>query len=197
MSLLSNSSAPPTVGYQRCRRCNPHSLTYPTGHHCPDCDGTGWTNEASWASEPHHEIVPGLWQGGAWFVPETPYASHEVHHLSGNDPFTHVFDCWGRYGAAPHMRYRAINLIDGPLDKASAAKFVGESVGVSDAVSRGGTVLVRCQAGLNRSGLLAGLAMVRLGYPAETALSLIREKRSPWALCNSDFESFLLQFESK
>lgn len=56
----------------------------------------------------------------------------------------------------------------------------------------GNRVLIRCQAGWNRSGLVTALVLMRDGYTAEEAIDLIRERRSPYALCNYDFEQFLL-----
>lgn len=56
-----------------------------------------------------------------------------------------------------------------------------------------GTTLVHCQAGLNRSGLLAGLSLIRAGMEPATAISLLRESRSPAVLCNKTFEQWLLK----
>lgn len=55
-----------------------------------------------------------------------------------------------------------------------------------------GPTLVHCQAGLNRSGLLAALVLMRLGLPAQHAIALLRVKRSPAVLCNKSFEEYLL-----
>lgn len=55
-----------------------------------------------------------------------------------------------------------------------------------------GPTLVHCQAGLNRSNLIAATALVRAGLEPEAAIALLREKRSPAVLCNRDFESFVL-----
>lgn len=55
-----------------------------------------------------------------------------------------------------------------------------------------GPTLVHCQAGLNRSGLIASLVLVERGWSPAEALATIREKRSPACLCNRAFESFLL-----
>jgi protein-tyrosine phosphatase len=54
-----------------------------------------------------------------------------------------------------------------------------------------GPVLVHCQAGLNRSSLVATRALMMSGKTADEAISLIREKRSPACLCNPAFESHL------
>lgn len=54
-----------------------------------------------------------------------------------------------------------------------------------------GPTLVHCQAGLNRSALVTGLALVRSGMTADAAIALLREKRSPAVLCNPVFEAWL------
>ncbi len=56
-------------------------------------------------------------------------------------------------------------------------------------------VLIRCQAGWNRSGLITSLVLMRAGYSAQEAIDLIRERRSHHALCNQTFEQFLLDKE--
>lgn len=55
-----------------------------------------------------------------------------------------------------------------------------------------GPVLVHCQAGLNRSSLIAARALMLGGLTAEEAITLVREKRSPVCLINKTFESYLL-----
>lgn len=54
-----------------------------------------------------------------------------------------------------------------------------------------GRTLVHCQAGLNRSGLIAGRALILQGRSADEAIRLLREKRSPMVLCNKSFEDWL------
>jgi protein-tyrosine phosphatase len=56
----------------------------------------------------------------------------------------------------------------------------------------GKKVLVRCQAGLNRSGLIMALVLIKEGYTAQDAIDLIRKQRGDWALCNSTFVKWLL-----
>jgi protein-tyrosine phosphatase len=60
-----------------------------------------------------------------------------------------------------------------------------------------GPTLVHCQAGLNRSGLVAGAALVLDGVSPKNAIKLLRENRSPAVLCNKTFESWLLNFNRK
>jgi hypothetical protein len=59
----------------------------------------------------------------------------------------------------------------------------------------GKRVLIRCQAGLNRSGLVMGLVLIRAGYSAEEALHLMRSGRSEWCVCNKSFERYLLNVD--
>lgn len=56
-------------------------------------------------------------------------------------------------------------------------------------------VLVRCQAGLNRSSLVTALVLIREGYTPEDAVALIREKRNEFCLFNKEFEDFILGFD--
>lgn len=56
-----------------------------------------------------------------------------------------------------------------------------------------GMTLVHCQAGLNRSGLVCALALIREGMDPKCAIDLLREKRCEAVLCNPDFEKFLLR----
>lgn len=54
-----------------------------------------------------------------------------------------------------------------------------------------GPVLVHCQAGLNRSSLVAARALMLSGKTADDAIALLRERRSPACLCNTAFEDWL------
>lgn len=67
---------------------------------------------------------------------------------------------------------------------------------VVESLERGKT-LVHCQAGLNRSNLIAACTLVRLGRTPEEAISLLREKRSPLALCNKTFENYVLSEDKR
>lgn len=55
----------------------------------------------------------------------------------------------------------------------------------------GERVLIRCQAGLNRSGLVTALVLLRDGIKVNEALNLIRSKRGPYALSNPSFVAYL------
>ena len=57
----------------------------------------------------------------------------------------------------------------------------------------GDRVLVRCQAGLNRSGLVTALILMSTGLDAETAIKEIRKNRSEDALFNQDYVTWLMK----
>lgn len=57
-------------------------------------------------------------------------------------------------------------------------------------------VLVHCQAGLNRSSLVATRALMLSGKTADEAIGMIREKRSPACLCNPAFEAYLRSLDA-
>ena len=57
----------------------------------------------------------------------------------------------------------------------------------------GARVLIRCQAGVNRSGLVTALVLMRDGHPADAAIELIQAKRSPVALSNEHFTKWLIE----
>jgi protein-tyrosine phosphatase len=66
-----------------------------------------------------------------------------------------------------------------------AAKFAHQSW------KSGKKVLVRCQAGINRSGLVMGIVLMLEGYTADEAINMMREKRSSAVLINRSFEKYL------
>ena len=56
----------------------------------------------------------------------------------------------------------------------------------------GERVLIRCQAGLNRSGLITALILLLEGMSPEQAITQIRHKRSPVALFNKAYVDWIL-----
>lgn len=59
----------------------------------------------------------------------------------------------------------------------------------------GDKVLIRCQAGINRSSLVAALVLIRDGMDAQSAIGLLRTERASAALRNSEFEKWLLAID--
>ena len=53
-------------------------------------------------------------------------------------------------------------------------------------------MLVHCQAGINRSGLVLGQYLINLLWTPQQAIDIMRKQRSPAVLCNPTFEQYLL-----
>lgn len=150
---------------------------------------TDYEEEALWS-----EILPNLWQGGTddddWMTSRsnpdiayiTPKEFDTVVTLFASARPADWFVREIRYGFWDHdMRdFDAADLFD--IVKLAHADW-----------KRGRKVLIRCQAGWNRSGLVMALLLMREGYDARTAIDMQRERRSKWVLCNRDFEKWLLQ----
>ena len=60
----------------------------------------------------------------------------------------------------------------------------------------GRRVLVRCLAGLNRSGLVIALVMMMAGFAANEAIEHLRSRRSKYVLFNQDFAQWLLELDA-
>ena len=58
----------------------------------------------------------------------------------------------------------------------------------------GKKVLVTCAAGVNRSALIAGLAMVISGLSADTVISQIRQRRKPVSGATPLFNNYFVKF---
>jgi protein-tyrosine phosphatase len=85
-----------------------------------------------------------------------------------------------------------------PLSPTNAAHVVSTARTVARYLASGARVLVTCHAGINRSSLVAALAM-QLAYDmgADEAIHQIRATRSPMALSNPQFVRLVKHFEKQ
>ena len=129
------------------------------------------------------EILEGLHMGGSdesgEFIPIINY-DLVVTHYKDSEPYAltkkEIRLCF------PDSSIEFIDLI-----KLQSA--VGEAFGVW---KDGGRVLVRCQAGLNRSGLTTALILIESGFAPDQAIDFIRVKRSKHALFNHFYTDYIL-----
>src|SRR5665213_78412 len=126
------------------------------------------------------EVADNLWQGGcvsglllpafiAHVVSLYPWESYEVKHDLAS--------------------FREVRMYDDamqPLDEVVPAL----AAWVNHCRETGPT-LVHCQAGLNRSGVVVAYALMLDGLSADEAIARIRERRSPAAISNPQFERWL------
>lgn len=146
--------------------------------------------EIPFADRPCDEIVPGLWMGGHDYFPGVGWP------VVIEDEFIHVFSLYRRLGHGPSagVPHDFLRLWDGKADAADlhrVREFADRVYRRYMASPRSSKILVRCQAGYNRSGLVVAFVLLRLGMDPVTAVDLIREKRGPWALCNAWFVSYI------
>jgi hypothetical protein len=136
--------------------------------------------------------------------PEDAIDGHDVSHIEGNlwigacpesrlpEFFTSVLNLYQSEPYSTHpttvVRTQRMDDSDQLLDPEvldDLADWVNEKRAL-------GPTLVHCQAGLNRSALVAGLALVRSGVAPAEAIALLRQKRSADVLFNNAFERWLL-----
>ena len=144
------------------------------------------------------EVLPGLWQGGTGEGEDIAYGHLDPAQQITEKDFETVVTLYAS-ALPPDWFVKEIRL--GIYDS-DMKDFVPEQlfdlVRVAHTDWTGGNrVLIRCQAGWNRSGLVMALVLMREGYTAEDAIALIRKERSEYALCNVDFEKFLLKEDAE
>jgi hypothetical protein len=137
------------------------------------------------------EVLPNLWISGTLDhdVVENPMNYTE---LMGPYPFDSVVTMYGH--ARPfgyYVREQRFGIADAEIDPLSVPEILQLADWLHSEWGQGKKVAARCQAGWNRSGLIIALVLLKEGYRAEEAISLIRERRSPNALCNPHFVKFI------
>jgi len=109
-------------------------------------------------------------------------------HYRGERPFDLIITLYADAQPAPwgveEIRY---GFPDSDLCRHDQARIERIAIRVAEAWSAGERVLVRCQAGVNRSGLVVAMVLRRLGWSAEEALSRVRMLRSDHVLSNRQF----------
>jgi len=82
---------------------------------------------------------------------------------------------------------------DGPLEPETKSEIETVADWAHAKWKNGDRLLVRCQAGINRSSLVNALILMREGMKAEEAIALIRSKRSSFCLSNEHFVEYLMK----
>jgi hypothetical protein len=141
-------------------------------------------DDDGWPLDGYDEVIPGLAQA------DTTWSPAELLDEHGFDA---VFDLcgWPRGEGMKERPYVFFQLDDVPrIPDPGAIDDLGAAVAALVRSDR--RVVVNCAAGLNRSGLIVGRALIELGYPPAEAIRLVREARGPWALSNIEFARYLL-----
>jgi hypothetical protein len=132
---------------------------------------------------PFDEVIPGLAQG------DTTHEPRQMFALG----FDALFDLcgWDRGDGLDGLPYTFHPIDDVPwIEDKQAIHDLG--LAVATLVGDGKRVAVNCAAGLNRSGLVVGRALIALGHPPAEAILKVRAARGQRALSNVAFTKFLL-----
>lgn len=140
----------------------------------------------------HSQILPGLYMGGT--------ADHEwvtecnrPSSIVTKQHFDSVVTLFGWAQAASdlvvELRY---SVLDASMTDIDLPRLLDASRFAYQRWQAGDRVLIRCQAGLNRSGLVTALTLMLHGFAAADAIAHIREHRSADALFNDNFVTWLL-----
>ncbi len=127
------------------------------------------------------QIDDRLWMGGC----------KDGVQLDGFDLVVSLYP-WEKYAILESTTRVEVKLYDsGEVPDSTQLFALAEAV--NTARRAGARVLVHCQAGLNRSGLVTALAMVTDGgFTPAAAIARLRELRHEVVLCNQAFEGWLL-----
>ena len=159
----------------------------------------GYTIE-DWYGEPlWSEILPNLWQGGTAGSDETinNRRPNDLSRISKEDFDTVVTMYSYAQAAGWHVKELRHGIYDSDMRDFDPTDLFDIVRTAHADWKKGKKVLIRCQAGWNRSGLVMGLVLIRDGMPAEDAVKIIRARRSRNALCNSHFVDYLMKQNSK
>lgn len=146
---------------------------------------------AVWPLALWSEVLPGLWQGGTDDADVVKLGRRQTG-ISVDD-FDFVATLYASANPVDwFVREMRFGFYDSDMSDFDTADLLDIVRVTHRQWKAGNRVLVRCQAGLNRSGLVMALVLIRDGYTPGDAIALIRAKRARMALCNETFEAWLL-----
>lgn len=144
----------------------------------------GWSNDRSSFQVPLISHIEGnLWTGG--WLPDVTLPPEFKNVLS-------LFP-WEKYKMPVGCHYYEATMYDAA--EMPSPEQLDAVVTLAAQLVEEGQTLIHCQAGLNRSGLVAALVLVKLGRTGREAIDLLREKRCEVVLCNQIFEEYLLALD--
>lgn len=152
-----------------------------------------WHSDDQYPTELFAEILPGLFMGGT-ADDETvnyPMPLPELGDLCQFDAVVTLYSFaqpmgWG----VEEMRY---GFADASVEHFDTERLLRVSRWAFERWNAGEQVLIRCQAGLNRSGLVTALVMMHAGFDPSDAIRQIRTQRSEMALFNDHFVTWLVE----
>ncbi len=152
-----------------------------------------WHSDDQYPSELFAEILPGLFMGGTADdqTVDYPMPLPDLGEPCQFDAVVTLYSFaqpmgWG----VEEMRY---GFADASVEHFDTDRLLRVSRWAFERWQSGEQVLIRCQAGLNRSGLVTALALMHAGYEPGDAIRQIRQQRSQMALFNDHFVTWLVE----
>ncbi len=154
-----------------------------------------------WPDAEYHEIIPHLFQGGHDWMEQMRIYDSRYSTVSEDGSWGYVVSMHeapyaNSWPQCDHLQV-LFNDTEDALDEDIWKRIYAA---VDEAVSRwrrGQKVLIRCQAGYNRSGLVMALILMRLGFTADKAIHQIRFRRGRCSLINRVFERYVHEHEEE
>lgn len=138
---------------------------------------------ASIPESPWDEVIPGLYVGGS----EYGYPRGEFGAVISTYDWHHAREAWLPPSGVPHICVPFYDSADIPVD---LVEYLADQVAYWH--GKGEVVLVRCQAGLNRSSLIAAYYLIKhREFTPRDAIAAIRAARGEDALFNRQFREYL------
>ena len=151
-------------------------------------------DDFGWPATLWSEVLPGLWQGG---TDDADVLDNSVRFpgIALSD-FGFVATMYATANPVDwFVKEMRFGIWDSNMEDFDTADLLDIVTITHRQWKAGKQVLVRCQAGLNRSGLVMALVLIREGYTADDAIDLIRMRRGSAALCNHQFVDWLRQVD--
>lgn len=126
------------------------------------------------------EVIAGLWMGGGW-LPRGLLEEFAVVCLCAPEVYPDDEDL-ADVAFVVRCPLRDSIPTDSEIQTARAG-----AAWVARCIAQQERALVTCLGGLNRSGLVVGLALRLLGHDAAEAIRLVKRARGPFALSNKHF----------
>ena len=139
----------------------------------------------------YSEVAPNLFMGGT-DDNATIDQAQKLRHFEGSNEFDCVVTLYA--WAAPAnwgVEERRFGFPDSNIIEEYIPTILELAQWAHSKWAAGKRVNIRCQAGLNRSGLVTALTLMISGMSAQDAINTLREKRSDYALCNGEYERWL------
>lgn len=162
-----------------------------------DLYAPAWVSIDQEPQELYTEILPGLWMGGT-DDDDTTDIGKDLPKLAHDVPFDAVVTLFAWAHPMPwgieELRW---GFADGDMSYVDQRRLFRTVDWAYERWVEGSRVLIRCQAGMNRSGLVTALVLMKHDYSASDAIRLLREKRSEVVLFNDHFVDFLAGLEPR